>query len=302
VFAFARESRASRLMRRGLRASISAARRRAVGARFRSLRRRRRERGEPKIDQGEETMRFTKQSAFLMTAGASILAAQAAQASWTLGNGDTLSFSELFAAGSDRTVYIDDKKFVFESFASAHFQLQDITLIGFISLNGNGHGFRNVGFDLAGGWGDTTPGDDNISEANLQYTVEVNPDAYEWGLRLCDMKATFNGDASGIGSYARVDESVFDLDTNTFLGQLSIYDFYGPPQEERLVDYRDFCEQNPDGFRALEVNKDFKFYAQDENHFASASFIRQEFSQIPAPGALALLGLAGAVGSRRRRA
>lgn len=247
-------------------------------------------------------MRFTKQSAFLMTAGATILAAQAAQASWTLGNGDTLSFTELFAAGSDRTVYIDDKKFTFESFSSAHFALSDITLVGFISLNGNGHGFRNVGFDLSGGWGDTTPGDDTISEANLQYTVEVNPDAYEWGLRLCDMRATFNGDSFGTGSYARVDESVFDLDANNFLGQLSIYDFYGPPPQQQLTDYRDFCEQYMDGFRALEVNKDFKFYAQEENHFSSASFIRQEFSQIPAPGALALLGLAGAVGSRRRRA
>lgn len=247
-------------------------------------------------------MRFTKQSAFLMTAGATILAAQAAQASWTLGNGDTLSFSALFAEGSDRTVYIDDKKFVFESFSSAHFDLDDITLIGFISLNGNGHGFRNVGFDLSGGWGDTRPGDLEISEANLQYTVEVNDDAYAWGLRLCDMRATFNGDVSGIGSYARVDETVIDLDANNYLGQLSIYDFFGPPRETQRVDYIDFCEQNPEGFRAFEVNKDFKFYAQEENHFSSASFIRQEFSQIPAPGALALLGLAGAVGQRRRRA
>jgi hypothetical protein len=247
-------------------------------------------------------MRFNKQSAFLVAAGATILAAQSAHASWTLGNGETLSFSKLFAAGSDRTVFIDDKKFVFESFASAHFALEDITLVGFLSLNGNGHGFRNVGFDLAGGWGDTTPGDLTISEANLQYTVEVNPDAYAGGLRICDMRATFNGDASGIGSYARVDESVFDLDTNTFLGQLSIYDFFGPPQDIKLTDYRDFCEQNPEGFRALEVNKDFKFFAAEENHFSSASFIRQEFSQIPAPGALALLGLAGVVGHRRRRA
>ena len=247
-------------------------------------------------------MRINKQSAFLVAAGATILAAQSAHASWTLGNGESLSFAELFAAGSDRTVFIDDKKFVFESFSSAHFALEDITLVGFLSLNGNGHGFRNVGFDLMGGWGDTTPGDLNISEANLQYTVEVNPDAYAGGLRICDMRATFNGDASGTGSYARVDESVFDLDTNTFLGQLSIYDFFGPPQDIKLTDYRDFCEQNPEGFRALEVNKDFKFFAAEENHFSSASFIRQEFSQIPAPGALALLGLAGVVGHRRRRA
>jgi hypothetical protein len=33
---------------------------------------------------------------------------------------------------------------------------------------------------------------------------------------------------------------------------------------------------------------------------SSASFIRQEFSQIPAPGAIALLGLAGLTSRRRR--
>ena len=58
----------------------------------------------------------------------------------------------------------------------------------------------------------------------------------------------------------------------------------------------------PDGFRALEVNKNFKFFSPTAEGTASASFIRQEFSQIPAPGAAALLGLAGAFGSRRRRA
>jgi uncharacterized protein (TIGR03382 family) len=55
------------------------------------------------------------------------------------------------------------------------------------------------------------------------------------------------------------------------------------------------------GYRTFEVNKDLKFFAAEESGFATASFIRQEFSQIPAPGALALLGAAGLVGSRRRR-
>jgi len=235
----------------------------------------------------------------LACATVAVVAAQGAQASWTLGNGDELAFTDLFAEGSDRTVYIDDKKFVFESYASAHFALKDITLVGFISLNSNGHGLRNVGFDLFGGFADV-PGDDRVAEANLQYTVEVNPDAYEWGLRLCDMRATFNGGVSGEGSFARVDESVFDLDENLFLGQLSVYNLAGPPSESRLTDYIDFCESNPDGFRALEVNKDFKFFSPTAEGAASASFIRQEFSQIPAPGAVALLGLAGVFGSRRR--
>jgi hypothetical protein len=246
-------------------------------------------------------MRFNHQSAFFVTAGAAILAAQAAQASWTLGNGDTLSLTELFAAGSDRTVFIDDKKFVFESFTSAHFDLESITLIGFISLNGNGFGYRNVGFDLAGGFGDTLPGDQTIAEANLQYTVEVTESAYAQGLRLCDVKATFNGDVAGTGAYARVDETIIDLDTNTFLGQLSVYNFWGPPRDTQLSDYIDFCADGHEGYRAFEINKDMKFFAPSENSFSSASFVRQEFSQIPAPGAIALLGLAGLVGRRARR-
>jgi hypothetical protein len=245
-------------------------------------------------------MHINKKAAFLAASTATILAAQAAQASWTLGNGDTLSFTDLFAAGSDRTVFIDDKRFVFDSFASQDFRLQDITLVGFLSLNQGGGGFRNVGFDLVGGFADN-PGDQQVSEANLQYTVEVNPDAYAQGLRLCDVRATFNGGVSGDGSFARVDESVFDLDTNQFLGQLSVFNLAGPPADQRFVDYRDFCEQNPEGFRAFEVNKDFKFFSPTSTGTASASFIRQEFSQIPAPGAFALLGLAGVVGHRRRR-
>jgi len=248
--------------------------------------------------EGEEEMRFTQQAVFMTVAAAFV--GGSAHAAWTLGNGDTLAFSELFAAGSDRTVYIDDKRFVFDSFTSAHFDVGSITLIGFISLNGNGFGFRNVGFDLTGGFGDTLPGDQTIAEANLQYTVEIVESAYAKGLRLCDVRATFNGNAIGEGAYARVDETIIDLDTNTFLGQLSVFDFWGPPRETQLTDYVNFCPDFKGGYRAFEINKDMKFFAPSANSASSASFVRQEFSQIPAPGALALLGLAGLFGRRLR--
>ena len=57
------------------------------------------------------------------------------------------------------------------------------------------------------------------------------------------------------------------------------------------------------GFRAFEVNKDIKFFANTPNSFSTASFIRQEFSQImaPAPGAIALLTAVGMISTRRRR-
>jgi len=250
-------------------------------------------------------MRIGNQKVTWIAASCGVLAAAAPTlASWTLGNGDTVNMADVFAEGSDRTVYINDKVFVFESAASAHFELRDITLVGFISTATNGHGFRNVGFDLVGGFGDAVPGDGVISEMNLQYQVSVNQSAYEQGLRLCDARLTFNGSSYGIGSYARVDETILDLDTNTFLGGLAVYDNSGPPRDTRYVDMKDFCEGTTNGaaqgFRAFEVNKNLKFLAPGEHDAASASFIRQEFSQVPAPGAIALLGLAG-LASRRRR-
>lgn len=250
-------------------------------------------------------MRIGIHSATLIAAaGGFVATATPAMASWTLGNGDTVNLAEVFADGSDRTVFIDDKVFVFESAASAHFQLQDITLIGFISSATNGHGLRNVGFDIAGGFGDAMPGDGIISEMNLQYQVSVSQSAYEQGLRLCDARLTFNGSCYGIGAFSRVDETIFDLDTNTFLGGLSVFDNFGPPRESKYVDMKDFCEGDTNGaaqgFRAFEVNKNLKFLAPGEHDAASASFIRQEFSQVPAPGAIALLGVAGLAGRRRR--
>ena len=246
-------------------------------------------------------MRLGMQTAsFLAATGGVLVAATTASASWTLGNGDQVNLADVFAEGSDRTVFINDKVFVFESASSAHFQLNDITLTGFISNATNGSGFRNVGFDLTGGFGDANPGDGVIAEMNLQYQVAVNRDAYEQGLRLCDARLTFNGSCYGIGAFSRVDESIWDLDTNTFLGGLNVYDNFGPPRDSVFTDEKDFCVGDAIGFRAFEVNKNLKFLAPGEHDAASASFVRQEFSQVPAPGAIALLGVAGLAGRRRR--
>jgi uncharacterized protein (TIGR03382 family) len=43
-------------------------------------------------------------------------------------------------------------------------------------------------------------------------------------------------------------------------------------------------------------------FANTAGGFAVCSFVRQDFSQIPGPGAFALLGFAGAVAGRRRKA
>jgi hypothetical protein len=233
-----------------------------------------------------------------------LVAASSSHAVIVLGNGDQVNMSTIFAQGGDRKVLIDDKIFTFESYTSSQFSMSNFTVIGFVSAGVNQWGLHNVGFDITGPFGDGTPGDLIGHELNLQYTVEVTPEAYARDVRLCDTHLTFNGAANGNGSFSRVDETVWDLDTNTFLGNMSAFDFAGPPRSTRLTDARDWCQiYDTHGYRAFEVNKDLKFFARTAADFATASFVRQEFSQImaPTPGAAALLGLGGAFARRRRR-
>ena len=216
-----------------------------------------------------------------------------AQATIVLGNGQVINLATLMSM-EDRRVEIGDKVFNFESYTSAFFPSETISLIGFISEATNQYGLHNVGFDLTGGFGDANPGSGQVHEANLQYTVAVQQSFYEQGIRLHDAQLLFNGDAEGLGSYARVDETIIDLDTNTLLGNMFVYN----NETTKLVDHIEFTQ----GYRAFEVNKDLKFLAALPDGISSCSFVRQEFSQIPTPGAIALLGVSGLVGSRRRRA
>ena len=236
----------------------------------------------------------------MLAASIAMVAAGSANAVIVLGNGDSVSLATVLATG-DRMVQIDDKLFTFESYSSSVFEPNEVNIVGFISQNTNSYGLRNVGFDITGPFGDGSPGDGHVHEANLQYSVAVMADAYARGVRLCDVKTVFNGSTGGEGSFSRVDESIFDLDANQFLGQLSVYDIFGPPRDTVLEAYADYCDLNGGlGYRAFEVNKDLKFFAANPDGFATASFIRQEFSQIPAPGAFALLGIGGLVAGRRR--
>jgi hypothetical protein len=226
----------------------------------------------------------------------------AADASIVLTNGQSVNLASLLAPTSDRQFIIGDKRFTFDSFGSGVFDPANFSVIAFVSQNPNQYGLYNIGFDLVGPFGDGTPGSEELHEMNLQYTVEVLPEYYAMGVRLCDVGLTFNGSAGGTGSFSRVDETVFDLDADQFLGQLSAFDFAGPPRVTDLNEHVDFCELlGSPGYRAFEVNKDLKFFAATASSYATASFVRQEFSQVPAPGAIALLGAAGLLAARRRR-
>jgi hypothetical protein len=223
----------------------------------------------------------------------------------TIGNGESINLAAILAPGSDRKVIIDDKMFTFNTFTSGSFAAQSVTVVGYISSTTNSYGLRNVGFDLTGQFGDFIAGDGRSAEMNLRYTVEVLPQYYtDRHVRICDTHLAFDGVASGIGSYARVDETVFDLDTNDFLGNLSAFDIAGTTQTTRRTDVADYCDMyGTHGYRAFQVNKDIKFLAAFAGGSSSATSVRQEFSQIlaPSPGALALLGGTGIIGLRRRR-
>src|SRR5262249_12555313 len=134
---------------------------------------------------------------------------------------------------------------------------------------------QGIGFDITGGFGDPTPGDGQFSEFNILYNVEVDAPFVAQGYRIKDVGLLFNGAAVGMGSYARVDESVIDFfgqPGQNLLTTLSGNVTAGGPQVQQ--DYRDF---SPNNYLKLQVNKDVKFLAVNPNDSASASFIRQSF-------------------------
>lgn len=223
--------------------------------------------------------------------------AQSAHAIVVLGNGDRLSLASLLGPNSDGKFQVGDKIFTLESFTSNQFTPTELTVVGFMHPTNP----TEFGFDLTGGLGDTSPGDGIIHEFNIQYTVEIAPPYVAMGYRITDNHLVFNGNASGApGSYARVDETVLDPFTGHVIGQKSAYDIVNTfgPNSTKLSDELIF---GPPGYTILEINKDVKFFAATLGSTASASWIRQSFSQIPTPGATMLLGLTGLVAARRRR-
>lgn len=240
---------------------------------------------------------MTSRALFLsVAAGLAAGAASVSQGAITLGNGDAVSLQSILAS-NDRQVNIGDKTFTFASYTSSAFPVANVFITGFIASNP----LNGIGFDITGGFGDVVPGDTLISEFNILYNVEVQPAFLQQGYRLKDVGLVFNGSATGNGSYSRVDESVFD--------------FFGAPGQNLLTtlaasaigggasNLQSFADFSPASYTKFQVNKDVKFFANGTGGTASASFIRQSFSQviIPAPGAAAMVGLGGLVALRRRR-
>ena len=241
-----------------------------------------------------------KTLALIIPAGVLFFSA-AANAVIVLQNNETVNLGALMATGSDRKFIIGDKMFTFEYVTTPSFNIQQFDVTAKI-LAPNQYGLNNIAFDLTGPFVDGGVNDQTVQDMNLQYTVEVLPEYYDRGIRLCDTGLSFNGSSGGIGSFARVAETVYAVDTGQLLGNMNVFNNFGPPPSIQYSEVRDWCKEfGTDGYRAFQCNKNLKFFANTDGGFASCSFVRQEFSQIPAPGAFALLGVAGVLGARRRR-
>jgi hypothetical protein len=241
-----------------------------------------------------------KTLALIIPAGVLFFSA-AANAVVVLQNNETVNLGALMATGSDRKFIIGDKMFTFEYVTTPNFNIQNFDVTAKI-LAPNQYGLNNIAFDLTGPFVDGGINDQTVQDMNLQYTVEVLPEYYARGIRLCDTGLSFNGSSGGTGSFARVAETVYAVDTGQLLGNMNVFNNFGPPPSIQYSEVRDWCKEfGTDGYRAFQCNKNLKFFANTDGGFASCSFVRQEFSQIPAPGAFALLGVAGILGTRRRR-
>jgi len=239
--------------------------------------------------------------AVLAAPAAAMLANSTAHAVIVLQNNETVNLGALMATGSDRKFIIHDKLFTFEYVTTPNFNIQQYDITAKI-LSENQYGLRNIAFDLTGPFVDGGVNDQTVQDMNLQYTVEVLPEYYERGIRICDTALSFNGSSGGTGSFARVAETVFATDTGQLLGNLNVFNNFGPPPSIQYSESKDWCElYGTEGYRSLQCNKNLKFFANTAGGFASCSFVRQEFSQIPAPGAIALFAAGGILGARRRR-
>ncbi|MEO1130985.1 MAG: MYXO-CTERM sorting domain-containing protein [Planctomycetota bacterium] len=182
------------------------------------------------------------------------------------------------------TVY--DKRFDFTSFVpvGASTQPDLVTVVPWVAPNP----LDAVGFDLIGQWVD--PAGDALATG---FTIVFDVTVLDPDLLINDARLTFNGSASGPGSFAKVSETITDPEGGG--GLIDNLEVTADISE-------DFWQGAPDeGYRTINVVKDFTLFAPPDGGFAGASFIRQTFSQIPSPGTGALAGLALSMGLARRR-
>lgn len=185
-----------------------------------------------------------------------------------------------------------DKEFHITTFAPTPGAPLAFTAAG-ITITGRDNGLDGVGFRMFGQWADN-PGDASAFGFTFEYDVSILAAYAAQGYRITGVNLAFNGAASGAGSIASVDETVFD--GQTLLGSARVF----ADGTSGTSDLSDMVPVTPR--LTANVIKDFKLFSPGSGGIATTSFIEQTFKQIvPAPGtgALALVGLVAA--GRRRR-
>ncbi len=167
----------------------------------------------------------------------------------------------------------------------------------FISPLTTGDPNVGVGFRLSGNFAAAVGS--GVSDFQIAYTIEIAPEFVAQGLRFTGAGLAFNGSATGLGSFARVDETVLDGNNNNVLGNHSVF-AVGAGGPTVLSD----TFTSVRGYTRLNLVKDVQFFANGVNGTANASFVDQTFNQVaiplPSTAALAFFGISG-VALRRRR-
>lgn len=192
---------------------------------------------------------------------------------------------------------VADKLFTVTDYFSAAF---NANAIGISPLD---FGFAGRGFRLTDAWVDL-PGDNIASDFTLSYMVEIVDDPSTPGVDegadprfvIVDNRLVFDGFAGGPGSFARVDETL-ELGDGSLFGNKSVFALGdGTSQLQDMLNWDASL-----GIKKLNIIKDAQFFVPTVDGFAGASFIDQTFSQVPTPGAVSLIAIAGVAAARRKR-
>ena len=214
-----------------------------------------------------------------------------------------LSLSELIG----HAFLVDDKEFFITSFDSTTI---DPTTILVLPVN---LGLSAIGFDLVGAFG-ISDDDNGGLGGTIGFTLAYTVDVLTPGFLIEDANLAFDGFAEGgdddgtpgdDDAMATITEVIKTLGGGQ-LATLGTFAMSGmDDQDWVMIDKAFFAPQT-----SISVLKTVLLFADEDDmppyppfddNGASMTFIRQTFSQIPAPGALALLGVAGLAGGRRRR-
>ena len=207
---------------------------------------------------------------------------------------------------------VDDKQFFFSSFDSTTIRPSSITVLP-VNL-----GLGAVGFDLVGRFS-VSGGDDIMAGgASIQFTLAYTVDVLTRGFFIRGANLEFDASAMGGDDDDGDDENGGDDNDNAYamimetikaagvqIAELNVFAFSNMDQSDWILADKAFFDPQT----SISVLKTVGFFAHgddgvrggDDHGGIGATFIRQTFIQIPAPGALALLGVAGLAGGRRRR-